>query len=75
MARSKNTKHHRRPRSTGGSNAYENISWVTEKEHRAYHLLFRDGDPNAIARILSKKWIDPAWYLVACKRRNRKKKK
>ncbi len=75
MARSKNTQHHRRPRSTGGGSNTENISWVTEKEHRAYHLLFENKDPNAIATILSKKWIDPAWYLVACKRKSRKKKK
>ncbi|MBI1998913.1 MAG: HNH endonuclease [Parcubacteria group bacterium] len=75
MARSKRTKHHRRPKSTGGTNSFENISMVTDKEHRAYHILFRDMGPQTIARILSKKWIDPEWCLVACKKKNRRRRK
>jgi len=74
MARSHNTKHHRRPRSTGGDNDPQNISLVTEKEHRAWHVLFANMGPQAIARAINKKWLDPNWWLVACKKKNRRKK-
>ncbi len=75
MARSRNSKHHRRPSSTGGSDVRENISWVTEKKHRAWHMLFADVEPPAIAKIINDEWLDPAWDLVACKKRKRRKKK
>ena len=75
MARSKNTQHHRRPRSTGGDSNPENISFVTEKEHRAYHLLFANKEPRVIARILTKRWIDPEWRLVAYKKKTEGEKK
>ena len=75
MARKRKTRHHRKPRSAGGSDDRENISWVTEKEHAAYNPLFRDVPPNKVAAILNKRWIDPEWVLIARKKRGYRKKR
>ena len=71
----KKTGHHRKPRSTGGSNDRENISWVTDHEHRAYHMLFDNKPPREVARILTKRWIDPEWVLIAQKKRGYRRRK
>ncbi len=75
MARARNTKHHRKPRSVGGTSNHGNISMVTKKEHQAYHVLFSNKNPQEVARILTKKWIDHEWCLIACKKKNRRKKR
>jgi len=63
-------KHHRLPRSRGGSNRNSNISLVRKDLHVAYHKLFGNDTPDEIVEILNKVWIDPAYKLVAV-RRNR----
>ena len=63
-------KHHRLPRSRGGSNRNSNISLVRKDLHVAYHRLFGNATPDEIVEILNKVWIDPAYKLVAV-RRNR----
>lgn len=60
--------HHRLPTSKGGKNEPDNISRVKIAEHRAYHQLFRNHLPAEVAAILTKTWIDPAYYLVAIPR-------
>lgn len=62
------TKHHRKPRCKGGGNAPSNISRVKMKAHEAYHLLFNEGDPHYIAKVLSETWIDPDYVMIAVKR-------
>ena len=59
------TKHHRRPRSKGGSDLPENISLVPEKLHNAWHLLFSNCSVSEIARIMNEHWIDDVYYMVA----------
>ena len=61
-------KHHRKPTSTGGRNTPENISVVSRQSHRAYHILFSNMPPWEVARILTKTWIDPEYYLVSVRR-------
>jgi hypothetical protein len=51
------TVHHRRCRSNGGSDNPENISFVTEKKHQAWHLLFSNKTPQQIVDELNKTWL------------------
>ncbi len=64
-------KHHRLPKSRGGTNEPRNISRVRVKYHRAYHLLFGNMNAQEIARVLTDFWIDPDYYLVAVPRNKR----
>lgn len=62
------TKHHRKPKSLGGTNAKENISVVPDHHHRAWHLLFRQGDPEYVAMVINRTWIDPEYKIVVVKK-------
>lgn len=59
------TRHHRCPRSLGGKHEGENISFVPEKLHNAYHLLFANNPVTKIADIMNEHWVDPEYVLVA----------
>ena len=65
MGKHSMTKHHRCTISHGGSNDPENISYVQEQAHRAFHLLFADMSPEDVARELNKVWISKNWVMVA----------
>lgn len=62
------SRHHRKPRSMGGSGKASNISNVRIEDHQAYHRLFGPGSPWVVAQILNDIWIDPAYELVVQKR-------
>jgi len=62
------TRHHRKPRCSGGSNDRRNVSKVPLNRHEAYHLLFNEGDPQYIAKVLSETWIDPDYIMIAVRR-------
>ena len=70
------TQHHRLPRSRGGDgvtpSGRDNISIVKESEHRAYHHLFENGTPDEVAKILTDRWIDPDWEIIARPRKRRR---
>lgn len=59
------TRHHRRPRSLKGTSDPENISYVPEKLHNAYHLLFANNTVQRIVEILNEHYIDSEFTLVA----------
>lgn len=59
------TQHHRRPRSKGGKTTEENMSFVPDKLHCAYHYLFANYHPYKIAEILNEHWIDTDYHMVA----------
>ena len=61
-------KHHRLPRSKGGSNQNKNISLVRKDLHVAYHKLFGNMSVEEIADLLNRVWIDPSYKLVAVRR-------
>ena len=61
-------RHHRLPRSRGGSNSAHNISIVEQKQHRAWHLLVGNMTAQEVAAMLTDVWIDPEYYLVAVPR-------
>lgn len=58
-------RHHRRPRSRGGDNSEKNISYVDRDQHSAWHLLFKNHEPECIAEIITALWLDPDWEMVA----------
>lgn len=64
------SRHHRRPRSRGGSDEKRNISLVKQKSHAAWHTLFGNQEPEAIAETINSVWLDPDWELVAVRRSN-----
>ena len=61
-------RHHRLPRSRGGSNAPRNISIVSRDLHRAWHRLVGNMNAEEVAAMLTDTWIDPDYYLVAIPR-------
>lgn len=63
------TEHHRKPESLGGKRVPENISKVPINKHRAWHLLFKNLPPDAIARIINKTWIDRDYEFVVIPRK------
>lgn len=73
-------RHHRRPRSRGGTHLSkgkrQNIIIVDSAHHHAWHLLFGNMDADEVAAMISDTWIDPDYYLVAVPRdRNIKNKR
>jgi hypothetical protein len=61
-------RHHRKPRSRGGSNHPSNLVWVKKEQHVAFHRLFGNATPQEVARILNETWIDNDWQLIAIKK-------
>lgn len=64
-------RHHRLPRSRGGSNSPPNISIVEKDLHRAWHRLVGNMNAEETAAMLTDTWIDPNYYLVAIPRYKR----
>lgn len=58
------TRHHRRPTSVGGKNMDNNISYVPEKLHNAWHMLFANNSPVSIAKTINDHFIDPDVALI-----------
>ncbi len=61
-------KHHRKPRSLGGTDDQSNLSLVSKVLHQAWHLLFGNKNPFQIARIINRVWLDPKYKFVVCER-------
>ena len=64
----KKTRHHRKPKSLGGDDSSRNISWISDKRHKAWHILFGNYAVWKIALIINKQFIDPDYVLVPEKR-------
>lgn len=58
------TKHHRKPKSIGGSNKAYNISRVPRGQHESWHNLFGNKTVPEIVAILNEVWIDPNYKLI-----------
>ena len=65
------TKHHRKPKTNGGTNAERNIVYLRDDLHKAYHLLFGTLPPHQVCKILNE-LIDPDFRLT-CQQRKKKK--
>ena len=66
--RQKYTKHHRKCTSNGGKNELQNISYVPENKHRAWHVLTNNMHPMDIAVMLNESYLDPDYEFV-CRRK------
>lgn len=62
--------HHRKPSSRGGTNDESNISIVPVRSHVAWHGLFSNLSPEAVAQVISERWLDPDYELIARKKFN-----
>jgi len=60
--------HHRKARSRGGNSKPRNLSRVPKHLHVAYHILFSNMQPDEIAALLNKTWVDMDYMLVAVRR-------
>lgn len=67
------TRHHRLPKSKGGTDLPANISMVTATKHQAWHTLFDNKSVEEIVELLNDVWIDP-YYTITYKRRETKNK-
>lgn len=63
------SKHHRRPKSLGGTDNSQNLSFVQRGQHKAWHRLFDNCPPDSIAHIINAIWLDPRYELVVRRRR------
>ena len=59
----KTNRHHRCPKSRGGTWATDNISVIPIRKHAAWHCLFENYDVYAIVHIINKVFLDPAYRL------------
>lgn len=67
MTRKEYDKHHRKPRSLGGSNKARNISKVPSHLHKNWHALFKNWTPERIVQEINKYWLDPDYKIIAIK--------
>jgi hypothetical protein len=58
------TRHHRKPKSLGGGMNKRNISLLPNKQHIAWHILFRNAPPEQIVDEINQKYLDPDYRLV-----------
>jgi hypothetical protein len=62
------TRHHRKPRSLGGTRSRENISRIPAKKHTAWHILFQNFSAEQIAEEINRLYLDPDYELVLRRR-------
>ena len=61
-------RHHRKPRSLGGSNCEGNLSLVKATKHDAWHRLFKNFDAVTICSIINDKWLDTDFEFICVPR-------
>jgi hypothetical protein len=66
------SQHHRKPKSLGGKSNPENVIWLEDKKHLAWHTLFSNMTPYEIATEINKFYLDPDYVFVHLKKGNRK---
>jgi hypothetical protein len=61
------SRHHRHPRSRGGTSHPGNISYVPVIKHQLWHEMFGNMTPEEICDRINSVWI-PSNYRFTCKR-------
>lgn len=59
------SRHHKKPRSLGGSDNQKNISIVPQKQHEAWHILFSNLPGDEVIKQINENWIDPHFKVVS----------
>jgi hypothetical protein len=62
------TRHHRKPRSLGGTATKTNISRLPPKKHTAWHILFSNLTPEKIAEEINRLYLDPDYQLIVVRK-------
>ncbi len=65
------SRHHRKPKSRGGSWDESNISIITKEKHRAWHLIFGIMTPHNICHVVKQitdTYLDPAYEIIVRKK-------
>jgi hypothetical protein len=74
----KRNRHHRLPKSRGGSktyiNGYKNVILVDAQQHIAWHQLFQNFSAEHICSIVNE-WIDPNKKMICVRREKGKRTK
>jgi len=58
------TRHHRKPRSLGGTSEPRNLSRIPPKKHAAWHLLFSNLPAERIAEEINRFYLDPDYRFI-----------
>lgn len=64
MSKKHLTKHHRLPRSLGGTDEKSNVSWVSHFQHQGWHAVASNHTAPTIAHILNEKFLDPEYKFI-----------
>jgi hypothetical protein len=59
------SRHHRKPKSLGGTAEPTNIVRLPHKKHVAFHLLFQNWNVTRIVEELNRFYIDPNYEIIA----------
>lgn len=62
-------KHHRRPKSRGGSNNHPNCVVVPRDRHKLWHLMWHNYTVEEIKTELETLWLDPDWTIILVPKR------
>ena len=63
------TRHHRKPRSLGGTAEKNNISRLPPKKHQAWHTLFPGNwTPERIVEEINNLYLDPSYHFIAIRK-------
>jgi hypothetical protein len=62
------TRHHRKPRSLGGTATKTNISRLPPKKHTAWHILFSNLPAEKIAEEINRLYGDPDYEFIAIRK-------
>lgn len=63
------SRHHRCPKSRGGSNEPPNTIKVPHKKHEAWHVLFGNKLPEEIVKDLNEIWFYPDYEITITRRK------
>ncbi|MGA7523906.1 MAG: hypothetical protein WBW84_15750 [Acidobacteriaceae bacterium] len=62
------TRHHRKPRSLGGTGEEKNISRLPPKKHAAWHILFCNWTAERIAEEINRWYGDPDYEFIVVRK-------
>jgi hypothetical protein len=62
------TRHHRKPRSIGGTGEPRNVVRIPGNKHAAWHILFCNFSAEKIADIINATFLDPDYEFIAIRK-------
>jgi hypothetical protein len=62
------TRHHRKPRSIGGTGESRNVVRIPGNRHSAWHLLFQNWTAEQIAETINATYLDPDYEFIAVRK-------